>query len=82
MDIYYYEPAEDANEKYELCFLKTSHSDNHLENYKGDIVDIVESEGFQWDVERELFAWSSKDIAPLVAKINSLYEKLHFELSE
>ena len=82
MSIFYIASDEQRYGQYELCFYKMSHSNSKLEDYKEDIVELVQKVGFNWDEENELFYICFNDPKLLLDTMDRFYETLPFELSE
>lgn len=76
MHIIHYHMNEGATGFYELQFFKTSQSNANYDDYKEDIVELLEGEGFVWDPEQKYFGWSSDDPDKLMLQVNTLCSKL------
>ena len=82
MDIYYVFTENEDKWQYELCFFKMSRSNAHFEDYKEDIIELLEKAGFSWYDDYEYFHMYFDTPKELIDKMNQFYESLPFELSE
>ena len=79
MHIIHYPVEEGASGCFELQYFKTSQSNADYDDYKEDIVALLEDEGFNWNEDEKYFKWTSEDSDKLMEKVNSIHELLPFK---